>query len=115
MKVILDTDFLIHAITNRIDIKSELARILDTSFTICILDKTLEELKNKPNEKLVNQIIKAKNYKIIKTKQDMPVDGLLFHQKRPFMVATQDKALKEKLKKAKIPTITIRQKKYLVK
>jgi rRNA-processing protein FCF1 len=30
------------------------------------------------------------------------------------MVATQDKKLKEKLKKARIPVITIRQQKYLI-
>ena len=112
MKIILDTDFLIYAIKNKIDIKTELKRILDINFTINILDQTLNELKNKPLEKLVKQILKAKKIKIIKTKKDAKVDELIFKQKPPFIVATQDKKLKEKLKKAKIPIITIRQKKY---
>lgn len=112
MKIILDTDFIINAVKNRIDITSELKRILDINFTINILDQTLEELKNKPLEKLVLQIIKSKDINIIKTKKDKTVDDLILIQKPPFIVGTQDRGLKEKLKKAKIPVITIRQKKY---
>lgn len=109
MKVILDTDFILTALKYKIDILSQLKNLnLKDPY---IIDHTLNEIKNKPGEKLARTFIKK--IKIIKTKQDKIVDKLILEQKN-IIVATQDKGLKEKLKKAKIPIITIRQKKYLI-
>lgn len=108
-KIILDTDFILHSINFKIDIKENLQKICDFNFSINILDQTLNELKGKPSEKLAFQIIKLFN--IIKTTQDKSVDDLLLEQEN-IIVATVDKDLKEKLKKRKIPIITIKQKSY---
>jgi len=107
-KVILDTNFLLTAIKFKIDIFSQLQE-----YDIYILDKTLKELENKKDEKLAKELIKKYNVKIIKTDSDKYVDDLLL-EFNDYIIATQDKALKEKLKKAKISTISLRQKKYLV-
>ena len=110
MKIILDTDFILTALKYKIDIISQIKN-LNLNYKIYIIDQTLNELKNKPLEKLAKQFIKKIN--IIKTKRNKIVDDLILEQKN-IIVATQDKALKEKLKKHKIPIITIRQKKYLI-
>lgn len=111
MKVILDTDFIITGLKYRIDILEELRKVLNINYKVYILDQTINELKGKPLEKLALKFIQKID--IIKTKQDKIVDDLLLEQEEA-IVATQDKGLKEKLKKAKIPIITIRQKKYLI-
>jgi len=115
-QIILDTSFILTALKFKIDIKSELNKILDEKFTIHIIDKTLNELKNKPLEKLSLEILKKINSKIIKTSKDKNVDSLLIDYSKSHkkvFIATQDRALKEKLKKRNVRLITIRQKKYL--
>ena len=65
------------------------------------------------------QLIKAKDIKIIKTKNDnksdKEVDILLMDMAKnhPIIVATQDSALKASLKKDAKAIISLRQKKYL--
>ncbi|MDP4012375.1 MAG: ribonuclease VapC [Candidatus Nanoarchaeia archaeon] len=110
VQIILDTDFIINAAKHKIDIKTELERICDFSFEICILDRTLDELEGKPQAKLAKALIV--NFKVIETSRDRPVDDLLVNFKGA-IVATQDRELKEKLKKRNIGVITIRQSKFL--
>ena len=111
--IILDTDFLLHCTEKRVDIFTEINRICNFQYKIFIIDKTLKELENKKNSKLVFQIIKDKA-DIIKTKMDKTVDELILDlELNNLMVCTSDRALKEKLKKRNIPVITLRQGKYL--
>lgn len=108
-KIILDTNFLLYVVRNRIDLFGELDRILDINYKVCFLDKSLDELKGKKLGKLAS--VFAKKYlKIIKTKKGK-VDDLLLEQNS--VIATMDKELMEKLKKKKRQVIIIRQKKYL--
>lgn len=108
--IVLDTDIILEAAKNRIDIKAELDRITDYNYEICVLDKTLEELKGKRFEKLALGLIQG--FRVIKTSMDKPVDELLL-ELESVIIATQDKELKEKLKNRNIAVITIRQKKFL--
>lgn len=111
--IILDTDFILTSVKFKIDIKEQLKQLCDFNFNISYLDKTLDELKNKPNENLAKTLIS--NFNIIKTTRDKSVDELILDiSNSNTIIATQDKELKEKLKKGKIAVITIRQKKYLV-
>ena len=116
-RIILDTCFILTALKQKIDIKSELERILNKSFRLYIIDKTLDELKGKKDEKLAKAIIKKIKCTNIKTEQPKSnVDSLIINHTKNhpnITVATQDRALKEKLKKRNIRLITIRQKKYL--
>lgn len=112
-KVILDTDFFLQSIRWNIHLHEEFQRILDTSFTLCILDKTLDELRGKKDGDFAR--VFAQQFQIIPTARNMSVDALIldFGEKNNVLVATQDKALKEKLKKRKIPVVTIRDKSHL--
>ena len=112
--IILDTDFILHSIENRVDFFEELRRISQFKYNLCVIDKTLEELKNKKNEKLALSLLKNR-VKIIKTKRDKKVDDLILELKtKNIIVCTTDKELKEKLKKRNIPVICLRKRKYLV-
>ena len=110
-KIIFDTNFLLTTAKFNIDIFSELKRICDFPYKLYILEKTIKELKGKKGAKLALDLIREK-VKIIKTKKEEDVDTLLLNLKN-FIIATQDKALKKKLKEKKRKIITIRQKKYL--
>ena len=114
-KIILDTDFLIGCIKFRIDFIDEISRIIDSNYKICIIDKTLDELRNKPNYKLIKGILEANSAEVIDTKKDKKVDDLILDlADENCIIATQDRELKRKLKEKKISCITIRQKSYLV-
>lgn len=113
--IILDTDFIINTVKNKIDIEPSLKTLCNFNFTIAIIDKTLDELKNKPLEKISKTVISK--FKIIQTHKDKNVDNLildLIKNDKNIIIATQDKKLKEKLKKEKVGIITIRQQKYLI-
>ncbi|MBW2973522.1 nucleotide-binding protein [Candidatus Woesearchaeota archaeon] len=120
--VILDTDFLIHCASFKIDYVEELKRILE-SHKAFIIDKTIDELnsiiekkkgKAKAAAKLAKAILKAKKIPKIKTKKDKIVDELILEKiRKDFIIATMDAELKRKLKKKGIPVVVIRQKKYL--
>ncbi|HLC55032.1 MAG TPA: hypothetical protein VJJ75_00705 [Candidatus Nanoarchaeia archaeon] len=110
LKIILDTDFLLNCLRWKIDINKEITRILDEQFEICILSNTLEELKGKKDEKLANAFIQR--LAIISTGNEGKFDKAILSYPGSY-VATQDKDLKEKLKKANFGIITIRQKSHL--
>ncbi len=113
LKVILDTDFLIKILEWKVPLFQELDRTLDFPYKVYILDRTLDELKGKKLEKLALKFIKEK-INIIKTKTNKNVDKLLLTlNNKQNIICTQDKELKEKLKKAKFKIVTIRQKRYL--
>lgn len=115
MQIILDTDFLLNSLKFKIDIYSEFNRILDTKFSVSILDKTLDELKRKKLEKLAVVFIKEKNINIIKTDKLKKVDNLILDiADKDIVVATQDKDLKRELRAKNIKIITIRQKTHLM-
>jgi len=122
-KVILDTNFLMAVSQFGIDIFSEIERICDFRYKLYIIDKTVDELnkvietnkgKHGRAAKLALSLLKSKGIEGIKTKEKGIVDKLILGiVDRDFIVATQDKDLKSRLKKKNIRLITIRQKKYL--
>jgi len=119
-RIILDTNFLLIPAQFNIDIFSEIKRIADFPYQLCVLDKTIDELKKIQKEqrgkhkraaKLGLDLIKKKKVKIIKTTSKKSVDDLLVqYSKKGAIIATQDLGLKHRLKK---PYIILRQKKYL--
>ena len=122
-KIILDTNFLLIPYQFKVDIFSEIDRIILEKYQLYILDKTLDELekivkdkeqkgKNKLAAKLALLLVKAKDVKIIKTKKDKLVDDLIVElADKDTIVCTQDTELKKRLP-CKI--ITLRQKKKLI-
>lgn len=119
--IILDTNFLIECAKNKVDIQTELTRILDFSFDIAVLDRTLEELdvvaarggKEGAAAKLARTILLTKKINIIATSGGHTDKLLIERADDNHIVATMDRELKQKLKKKKQDVIIIRGKKKL--
>ena len=123
MEILIDTNTLIYAANSKID----LFTIIKETFTeaeIIIPKEVIEELKkikedarkmsDKRAASLILQIINKRYIKKIEM-GDGNVDDLLIKEasERKAAVITSDKNLKQKLKKANIKTIYLKQKKIL--
>ena len=122
--VILDTNFLLIPGELGIDIFSEIDRIIEEPYKLCVLSSTIEELnkimikKGKKKEgfsaKLGYIMIKQKGLKVITTNNTYADKDILELAKtKDILVATQDKELKLELKKLNKSIIVLKQKKYL--
>lgn len=102
-----DTNFLVECAKNKIDIHTELKRILDTNFELAVLDRTMEELdtivargkKEGGYAKLARTILMTKKVNIEMTSGGHTDTLLLKKADENHIVATMDKELKRKLKK----------------
>jgi len=113
MKIILDTNFLMIPSKFNVDIFSEIDRIITKSYTLHFLDKSIDELKKIKGNKLALQL--AEKLKIIKTKENLDVDSTLVKlSDKNTIIATNDKGLKQRLRKKKSKIITLKQKTHLV-
>lgn len=117
-RIILDTNFLLAINQFKIDVFSELERICDFPYSVCILDKTIDELnkiiieqkgKDKEAAKLALEIIKGK-VEVLETKKGYVDDILVGLAGKDTLIATQDQELKRRVKTG---VIVIKQKKYL--
>ena len=134
-KILLDTNFLIIPFSFKVDIFTELKRIIGHP-ELYILEDNVHELekiikfqkgKDKEYAKMALFYLKKAPITIIKTVKHLneypklskicSVDDKIVYvaEKGHYLVATQDKLLKEKLKNKDIEIITLRQKKYLIK
>lgn len=126
-KVILDTNFLFIPGDVGIDIFTQIQQIMSEPHELCVMDSTIHELetiiktsskqKQGLNAKLGLILIKQKNLKTIngssKNYADSSILDYASQNPEKTIVATQDRDLKNKLKKIPIRIITLRQKKYL--
>ena len=119
--IIIDTNILIDCALNKIYIQKELTRILDFSYEIAVLDKTIDELehlalkKTKEGQaaKLAKTILLLKKITVIPTSGGHTDKRLLEISDEKHIIATNDKEIKQKLKQKKQPVIIIRGKKKL--
>jgi rRNA-processing protein FCF1 len=119
-KIILDTNFLLIPSQSKVDIFAEIDKICMFKYELCIVDKTIDELNNiiekqkgkhKAAAKLALQLIKSKHLKTLATHQDTDVDTILASfSEKGYIVATQDKELKKRVK----ARIILKQRKYLI-
>ncbi len=117
-RILFDTNFLLIPSSLGIDIFTELEKICHFKYTLYVLDKSIDELnkiittqtgKPKQAAQLALKLIPAKNINIVSTNTDAYVDDILVGLKNEYIIATQDKDLKRKLKNVLI----LRQKKYI--
>lgn len=123
--ILLDANFLLVPVIYRIDLISELYRLLSTPFKIVVLSGIIDELKikykslkeGKKRKEILFAMNFAKQFEIIdwpkKEYTDMDdaiIDFALMHDA---IIATNDKQLRKKLKQQGIPTIFVRKRKYL--
>ncbi len=121
--IILDTNFLLIPYQFNVDIFAEIARICNFKYELAVLDRTLDELnsiiekqkgKYKSAASFGLQLLKGKSLKIIRTHSQKPVDDLLVeHAEKGDIIATQDSALKQKIKGKTGKIIILRNKKFL--
>jgi uncharacterized protein len=122
--IILDTNFLLIPTQFKVDIFSEIDRIMQEPYELCIVDSTIDELeklrttesgRDKRAAGLALQLIKAKGIRHLKTEKNLNTDKLIVElAKSPdYVVATQDMALKRFLKQNNTEIIILRQKKHL--
>jgi len=105
-KIILDTNFLMIPAQFKVDIFGEIKKVMNYNYQLFVLKGTIEELnniiekqtgKNKSAAKIALKLIKAKGLKILDINQK-PVDEILIDLSKDYIIATQDKELKKKIK-----------------
>lgn len=118
--IVLDTNFIIAALEFRIDIRTELSRILDFNFEIATLSSTSLELEKLIKEgeyferkqaMLAMAFLKKAGFKALPAEGN--TDELLLRlDKANDIIATQDLELRKRLKAKGFKTVVIRQKKH---
>ena len=124
-KILLDTNFLMAWGQFKVDIFTQIDKISTFRYELFTLDKNLDELnkiieeqkgKDKDAAKIALKLIDVKGIKIMKTKSNQKTDDLILDlaSKKDFIVATQDKFLKSRLKEKRVPMMVLRQKKKVI-
>ncbi len=124
-KILLDTNFLLIPYQFRVDIFTQIDRIMHSQYKIFVLDKSVEELKkvieeqkgkNRDAAKVALKLIAIKSIAIIRTESGKKTDDAILESslKDDYIVATQDKDLKRRLINQGTEVIVLRQKKILV-
>jgi len=125
--VLLDTNFLLIPGQFKVDIFEEIRKALSFKVVFYVLDQSLAELdsitsemikKRKEKDKIAaligKQLVQKKKVTILKTSTGKVDDLLVKYGKEGFVIATQDRILLKRLKKAQVTTLILRQKKYVV-
>jgi hypothetical protein len=124
-QVILDTNFLLIPGQFMVDIFAELERVVHEPFDMFVVDKSINELnkltisgkeKDRFAAKLALALIRQKNLKTLHsfvTKRSVD-DIIVKKADSNTYVATQDRALRERLREKGAKLIGLRQQKYLI-
>ena len=117
-RVVLDTNFILIPFQFGVDIKAELDRILDFKYELCTTSSVLRELMSISKEKSKNGRAAVASLEMAKDLTLIPGNGnaddaLLALASKDTIICTNDKILKEKIKRKGAPLIYLRQKKYL--
>lgn len=121
--LIFDTNFLFVPFEFRVEIISEIQRILGNDVSFAIVEQSIYELeeiekrktKNKKFLPLIATLIKVYNVSIITQvdSQNYYVDDVLFQLPKEYIIATNDKELKKRIGEDGRKVIFMRQKSYL--
>jgi rRNA-processing protein FCF1 len=122
-KIIIDTNFLLLPSEFKVDIFTEIERLVPRDHKLYIIDGTIAELhkiiegknksKDKLNAKIGLQLVEQK--KIAKIESKGHVDDVIVDvADKDTIVATSDKELRRRLRAKKIKLISLRKKQYLV-
>jgi len=126
IQIILDTNFLLIPAQFSVDIFSEIDRIMEQKYELCVLDKSLEELdrvaknaesgRDKRAAMLGIAFVAAKKIRLVKAGEKYVDEAILeLAERGKHMVATQDMELKRKLKEKGISVITMRKQDHLMR
>lgn len=112
--ILLDTNFIVSALKNKINLDFELDRVITEKYQKKIIDKTIDELKklNTEHSKLSIKILEKQKIKKIKSTTTNVDNEIVKNSDKNTIVATLDNELKKRLKEKGIKVLFIRQKKY---
>lgn len=124
MLIILDTNFLLIPGQFKVDIFSEIDRIIDERYELAVIDKTLYELnkiisdkyqkmKDRDAAKLALQLLDAKLVNTIETEEGYADDILTKLAGKDTIIATNDQELKKRIKAKNCNVIVLRSKSTL--
>lgn len=115
-EIILDTNFLTAPFQlDSINIFQEIQRIYPQS-TVYTIDDAVQEAQSIEDGKygnLVEKLIEEKDIEVLETEGEGSVDDLLVKISRDYVIATNDKELKDRLIEADAEVIRIRNQSYL--
>jgi rRNA-processing protein FCF1 len=114
-KILLDTNFLVAPFQFSFDIFEELEEMYPYA-EICTIEDAVQEAKSIKGGKfkdLVPQIIESEDISVYETEGEGEVDDLLVDISDDFIIATNDKELKKRIKDQGRPVIIIRGKDHL--
>jgi rRNA-processing protein FCF1 len=117
MKVILDTNFLIDCIRFRIDVKDELSGneiyVLDS--VMFEIDKIAQkETQEASLARMASEFIEKNEIMVLESKTKNADKALVAYAREGYAIATQDKGLKDKVKRGGGRVFYIRQQSYVV-
>jgi len=117
IKIILDTNFVGIPFEFKVDIYSELERIIDEKYELFFPDICLNELKKLKFGEVAKDLMLKKGVKILPLEKKGSVDETLinFAKENGYAIATQDKELRKKAIRYNIPIIILRSKSHLIK
>jgi rRNA-processing protein FCF1 len=120
-KIILDTNFLTLPHQFNVDIFEEINRIMEEEYELITLSSVIEELKkiseSRGNDavaaKIALELVEKKNVKVINTNNKNVDNAIVAIADKNTIIATNDKALKKKIKNKNVKVIYLRGKKHL--
>ena len=117
MRILLDTNFLVFAAMKKVRIFAEFKG--NDVYTLDVVEKELAKLANGNSEdaaaaRLAIRLLKAKKITALKSQEREADDELVRRSKAGYAVATQDRALRERVKKSGGKVIFIRQGRYVM-
>tara|TARA_Y100000310_G_C20333953_1_gene646576 strand:+ start:273 stop:668 length:396 start_codon:yes stop_codon:yes gene_type:complete len=127
IKIILDTNFFVYSVKQKIDYLKQLNELIPGKKTIIVLSSVEEELKNLIKKarktedrgaaelalKILKKQVKKREISVLNTKKHAD-DAILYlvEENKKTIVATADRELRKKIK-GKTRILAIRQKKHL--
>ncbi len=114
-QILLDTNFLTAPFQLSFSLFDELERIYPYA-EVCTIEDVVQEAKSIEQGKykeLVPQLIEKEDIEILQTEGEGEVDDLLVDICDDFIIATNDKELKERVLKKGRPVVIIRQSNHL--
>ena len=117
VKIIMDTNFVIIPFLFKVDIYSEITRLVDEKYELCFPDICEAELAKLKECKASKALMETKNVKIIKVDRIKNVDNSIieYAKKEKSIIATQDQGIKRIAKQENLEILTLRSKKYLIR
>ena len=113
-EVVIDANFALVPVQFKVDIFSELDRILQGTHSLVVLSVVAEEIARIKGGRLAMEIMEKNGVKIVSTGTKNADDAIVeYAQKGKTVVCTNDKGLEKRLKAKGVPVIILRGKNRL--